>query len=121
MTPKALLYLELGVLPARYIIKSRRLKFLYYIINQNEQSLIKKFFNAQIGKLYENRLNILDLKNLTELEINLDIENIKLMSKNKFKIHIIRESVPEEEVSDEIALKIGKLIFLVFFEFFDKM
>ena len=44
MTPRALLYLELGCLPVRYIIKSKRLMFLHYILSQTEDSLIKMFF-----------------------------------------------------------------------------
>ena len=33
-TPKVSLYLEMGCLPIRFIIKSRRIMFLHYIINQ---------------------------------------------------------------------------------------
>ena len=50
MTNCSLLYLELGCLPIRYIVKSRRLNFLHYIINQEEDSQLKTFFNAQNEK-----------------------------------------------------------------------
>ena len=46
-TPKVSLYLEMGCLPIRFIIKTRRLMFLHYILNQNENSLIYRFFKAQ--------------------------------------------------------------------------
>ena len=46
-TPIHLLYLELGLLPLRFIIQSRRLSFLKYILNQEETSLVKQVYNEQ--------------------------------------------------------------------------
>ena len=46
-TPKHLMYLELGWLPLRFIIQSRRINFLKYILNQKETSLVKQVFNEQ--------------------------------------------------------------------------
>ena len=43
-TPMHLMYLELGWLPIRSIVQSRRLNFLQYILNQNESSLVKQVF-----------------------------------------------------------------------------
>ena len=91
MTPKALLYLELEVLPIGYIIKSRRLMFIHYILNQNEESLVIKFFNAQMENSTKADWTSQIKKDLTELEINLEIKDIKLMSKNKFKKHITKK------------------------------
>ena len=45
-----LMYLELGWLPIRFIIQSRRLNFLKYILDQKETSLVKQVFNEQIAK-----------------------------------------------------------------------
>ena len=47
MCPRALLYLEPWCLPIRFIIKSRMLIFLHYIMSQSEESLMKIFFNSQ--------------------------------------------------------------------------
>ena len=88
MTPKALVYLELGCLPIRYIIKSRRLMFLHYILSQSEESLLKKFFNAQMENSNKTDWTYQVQKDIKELEICLEIEDIKSMSKNKFKSHI---------------------------------
>ena len=82
MTPKALLYLELGCLPIRYIIKSRRLMFLHSILSQSEDSLLMKFCNVQMENSNKTE------RDLKELEICLETEDIKNMSKNKFKSHI---------------------------------
>ena len=46
-TPFPLLYLEMGMIPLKYIIQARRLMFLRYILTQEEDSLLLKFFNAQ--------------------------------------------------------------------------
>ena len=46
-TPKYLIYLELGVVPIKFLIQSRRIGFLKYILDQKDSSLLKKVFNAQ--------------------------------------------------------------------------
>ena len=46
-TPTSMMYLDLGCVPIRFLIKSRRIIFLQYILQQNDQSLLFKFFQAQ--------------------------------------------------------------------------
>ena len=46
-TPSASLYLELGCLPIRFIIKARRIMFLQTILKEDKNSLLYKFFMAQ--------------------------------------------------------------------------
>ena len=46
-TPTEAYYLELGILPIKYIIKSRRIMFLHYILSRDENDLLAKFFEAQ--------------------------------------------------------------------------
>ena len=53
-TPKERLYLELGVTPIRYIIMSRRIMFYHYILNENNESLIYKFYKVQAKKHVKN-------------------------------------------------------------------
>ena len=47
-TPKEMIYLELGCIPLRYIIKKRRILFLHYILNQDPNSMLFKFLMTQI-------------------------------------------------------------------------
>ena len=50
-TPKEMVYLELGLIPLREIIKQRRLNFLHYILTQDEATIIYiKFFKSRINK-----------------------------------------------------------------------
>ena len=53
-TLKEMLYLELGCLPYRNIIRQKRLSFLYYILKQNPESMIFRFFEAQINNITTN-------------------------------------------------------------------
>ena len=46
-TPKHLMNLELGWLPLRFIIQSRRINFPKYILNQKRTTLVKLIFNEQ--------------------------------------------------------------------------
>ena len=46
--PITQMYLELGQIPARFEIQKMRLLYLKYIMEQNEDSLLFKFFKAQI-------------------------------------------------------------------------
>ena len=43
-----MLYLELGVVPIRYIIKERRLNFLWYILNEDEEAMISMVLKKQL-------------------------------------------------------------------------
>ena len=48
-TANEMLYLELGVSPFRNIIKSRRLNFLQYILNESQATMIHTFLMAQLS------------------------------------------------------------------------
>ena len=47
-TPKEILFLELGCIPFRDIIRKRRLSFLHYIIHEDSESLVNRFFEKQL-------------------------------------------------------------------------
>ena len=49
-TPRYLMYLDLGWTPLRFIIQSRRMNFLKYILDQKESSLLRRAFNKQKNK-----------------------------------------------------------------------
>ena len=71
-TPKEMLYLELGIIPFREIIKQRKLNFLHYILAQDEDSIMFKVFEKQ----YQERQNkdrvssiLMDLRELYKYKI----------------------------------------------------
>ena len=59
--------------------------FTHYIINQDNNALIKKVFLAQIANPAKNDLIHTIRENLEELEIYLDFENLEELSKDQFK------------------------------------
>lgn len=89
-TPIEMLYLENGFTPIRFILMSRRLNFLWYILQQKPNSLLNKFFSAQLANP-KNGDWVLTVKNdLVDLQIDLNFDDIQRLSKSKFK-NIIKE------------------------------
>ena len=85
-TSHIMMYLELGWEPISYLLKSRRLLYLKYILNESNQSLIYNFLRAQ----WENPLRgdwIITVKDdLKELKLDCyTFDQIRLMSKDKFR------------------------------------
>ena len=50
-TPKEMLYLELGCVPLKYLIKQRRILFLHYILNEDPKSMIYRFLMTQVKSM----------------------------------------------------------------------
>ena len=46
-SPIESLYLELGIIPIRFLIKAKRIVYLHYLINLKEDEMLKKFLDAQ--------------------------------------------------------------------------
>ena len=44
--PRHLIFLELGIIPARYVIKQKQIIHLKHILKQNKSKLMKKVFNS---------------------------------------------------------------------------
>ena len=81
-TPKELLYLELGALPVRFILMSRRINFLWYLINDKEESLLKRFFKAQCDQPIRGDWVSTVKQDLAELEMNMSFEEMVRISKD---------------------------------------
>ena len=67
-----MLYLESGSIPIRFVIMSKRLNFLWYILNENDETLIKKFFMAQLNNPVKGDWVSRVKKDLEELELSND-------------------------------------------------
>ena len=90
--PKDLLYLELGLTPIPYIIKSRKLMFLHHVLSQDENSLIYRFFMAQISHPSKGDWVSDILQVLEDLGIEASLSDIGTMTKGKFHL-IVKEKV----------------------------
>ena len=90
--PKDLLYLEMGLVPISYIIKERRLMFLHHVLQQKTDSIVFRFFIAQMNSpTYKDWVSTV-LGDLEELDIDIDIGEIQDMKKDKFK-KIVKEKI----------------------------
>ena len=83
--PKDLLYLEMGLVPISFIIKERRIMFLHHVLQQKEDSLIFKFFMAQMNSPTAQDWVSTVLEDIEALDIQLELGSIKNMNKVKFK------------------------------------
>ena len=83
--PREMLYLETGSRPIRFIIMSRRLKFLHYILNEDNKSLINQVLQEQMKSPVKNDWILTVWEDLKELEIGLDLKDIEELSKEGFK------------------------------------
>ena len=91
-TPKEMLYLELGCIPLREVIRERRLGFLYYILNENPNSMIHKFFKCQMKGRKRKDWATTIIEDLEKLEISMNMEEISKMKKGIF-MNMIKQRV----------------------------
>ena len=84
-TPKEMLFLETGCTPFRELIRERRLSFLHYILNEDKQSMVHRFFQTQMK--YPNRRDWVTtvLKDLEYLDLgDMSMEEINKLKKGFF-------------------------------------
>ena len=107
-TPTVAYYLETGAIQVKYLLKGRRIMFLWSILQQAESELVRKVYEAQ--KMFPVKDDwIFQVKNdMEELDIEFDEKAIKNMKKWKFK-KIVYEKMNEVSHSHLLSLKKGKL------------
>ena len=78
--------MDTGTLSLKYLIKIRRLMYLWHILHVDKKELLNKFYSAQ--KLESSKDNWVKNipKDKMDLNIQLSDENIKLMSQDKFRL-----------------------------------
>ena len=104
--PITQLYLEFGQNPARFEIQKMRVLYMKYILEQTDESLLKKFFYLQLDKPTRGDWASTCLKDLEELNISLSLEEIRLISKFKFS-KMVKERISENALKYIIS-KQGK-------------
>ena len=93
-TPKCMLYLETGCTPINFIIISRRLMFLHYILKEDRNSIVSKVFYAQLSNPVKNDWAVTYKEDLEKLQIDLQLEDIRNLSKYSFK-KIVKEKISQ--------------------------
>ena len=87
-TPISLMHLELGTLPIRFVIKKRRILFLHYILQQNKEDLLFKFFEAQNRYPQKGDWVAQVKKDLIEVNLDVSFDEISKISKYSFKLKV---------------------------------
>ena len=87
-TPRESLYLETGTIPLRYLIKSRRIMYLHHILTRKPDALLLQTFQAQNKFPVKGDWSLTVADNLNELDINLNYDTIKKLSKRTFKKYL---------------------------------
>ena len=80
-TPKEILFLEMGCIPFRDLIRKRRILFLHYILHESQDSMLQKFLVSQMKNMKPKDWITQVLKDLKDLKMNLKVEDIKEMKK----------------------------------------
>ena len=89
------LYLEVGVYPARFEIQRLRLLYLRYILDQNEESYVKRMFHLQLENPKRGDWASTCIKDLKELGVNKSFEEIGAMTKPQYST-LIKGKIQEK-------------------------
>ena len=106
-TTKCMLYLEAGIKPIRFYIMASRLMFLWYILNEDDSSLIKRFFKAQENDPCKSDWIESVKENLEYLEIFISFDQIKNSTREQFKC-LVDDSIDEKAFEKLISEKDSK-------------
>ena len=109
-TPKEMLYLELGVTPIRNILRSRRLNFLQYILQEEKDSLMFTFLMAQLEQPTRNDWGQNILKDIETVQLEMSLDEIEQMS--TFQFHSLvkeKEKINTLEYLNSIKQKHSKV------------
>ena len=103
-TPKELLYSETGTIPIRFIIKARRLGYLHHILKRDDNELINRVYCAQKRRPVKDDWYLTVQKDLIDLDIDLSDNQIKNMTKIKFKSYL-NKKVSDAAFNDLLKIK----------------
>ena len=112
-TPKEMMFLELGVVPLRDIIRQRRLNYLKYILDQEADSMLFKVFEKQSQNRTKKDWITTALADLELLDLTVTFAEIQEMNKLKWK-SMVKQSMKEKslkqlEVTKQKHSKVNKL------------
>ena len=83
--PKHILYLEMGMVPARYQVERQVLNFLQYILQQEKNSLLFKVFSAKTEKPTKVDWASVAISFIHKYKLKLTLEEIGKMKNTSFK------------------------------------
>ena len=103
-TPIEALYLETNSVPLRYIIKNRRIMYLYNILQKEETELVRKIYEAQKIDPTPGDFSELVKEDLEIIELNITDTEIMRETKAKFK-SVVKSKVRNAAFKDLIKIQ----------------
>ena len=96
-TPKEMLFMELGLVPLRDIIRERRLNFLFYILSQEADSMVFNVFQSQCENRTKRDWVTTVINDMEVLGLNVTFSEIQAMTKIKWK-NIVKNRIKENSL-----------------------
>ena len=97
-SPKVGLYIECGKIPIRFIVKMRRIFYLWHILTRESHELISKFYKVQKYSPSEGDWALQIRKDMADIKLNLSEADISSMSHYKFK-KLVKHKVKQCAIS----------------------
>ena len=88
-----MLYLLTGSIPIEFTIPRRRLVYLHHILNRDENSLLRTFFEHQVKTRKSKDWASQVLQDLNQFDIKLTMDEIRSMPEATWKQHIRDKSI----------------------------
>ena len=88
------LYLELGVIPLKVVLMSRRISYLHYLSRLDKNEMLYRVFSAQWKYPVKGDWTLEVKQNMCEFEITMNLEELSSKSKLSFK-RLLREKTRE--------------------------
>ena len=99
---KAFQYLEFGILPVKYVLIAKRLKFLKYILNESTESMIRKVYTEQKKDSKKGDFISQIKQDMKDVQLDIEDEEVETMSTWKWK-NVINNKV--ESAAFEFLIK----------------
>ena len=106
--PKEALHLESGTISVGTLIKSRRIKYLHYLVKENQASMLSQVFHAQLNHEVKNDWTEQIRTDLHDFGIPFDLDYIKSKSDYSFK-NLVKVKAREYELHKCNSMKGSKL------------
>ena len=100
--PRYLIYLEAGLVPARYQVHRQILNFVHYILQQPKNSLLNKIFEAMIRNPTRGDWASAAAQLVQKYELNLNLEDIQKIKSTIFK-NLVKKQIQQVAFKDLVA------------------
>ena len=106
--PKEALHLESGTISVGTYIKARRINYLQYLLKENNDNMLSKFFHAQYNFEVKHDWTATVRQDLIDFGIQVNLENIKSKSEYAFK-KMVKLKAQEYELCKLNSMKGSKM------------